>query len=182
MVTKTFFKTELSEAEKLKQLFETTLKGIREEFDEHLESINDNTNETQANYEYISNVDKKLNKLIERFDQMESWISRLTGVAIKDDEEEIRISLTEQEKKVFLILYTASEKEPVTYEKLAESLGENDFVIRGYVTNILEKGVPVSKHYVDRQVFLSLDNEFKEKQAKHNILGINQRTVKDFLS
>ncbi|MBS3132861.1 hypothetical protein J4470_01870 [Candidatus Woesearchaeota archaeon] len=180
MVAKAFFETEVSETEKLRQLFEATLKGIREEFEDHLESINDNTNETQANYEYISKVDEKLNKLIERFDQMESWISRLTGVAIKEEEEETKITLSEQEKRVFLVIYTASEKEPVTYEKLAESLGENDFIIRGYVTNMLEKGVPIRKQYLDRQVFLSLDNEFKERQAKHNILGINQKTVKEF--
>ena len=45
---------------------------------------------------------------------------------------------------------------------------------------MLEKGVPIRKQYLDRQVFLSLDNEFKERQAKHNILGINQKTVKEF--
>jgi len=180
-VTKTFFKTELSDAEKFRHLFETTIKGIREEFDDHLESINDNTNETQANYEYISKVDDKLNKITERLDQIENWMSRLTGVAIKEEDDEIRISLSEKEKKVLLILYTASENHPVTYQDIANSLNENEFLIRGYVTNILEKGVPVQKRYVDRQVFLSVNREFKEKQAKHNVLGINQTTVKEFL-
>lgn len=181
MVTNVFFKEELSETEKFKQHFETTLKGIREEFDDHLETINDNTIETQANYEYVVKVDEKLNKLTDRFDQMESWISRLTGVSIKEEEDDINIALTEPEKRVFLILYTAADTELITYEKLAESLSENQFVVRGYITNILEKGVPVRKQYVNGQVLLSLDPNFKEKQAKRNILGINQRTVKEFM-
>ena len=161
MVTKVFFKTDISETEKLRQYFETTLKGIKEEFDDHLESINDNTNESQANYEYIAKVDNKLNKITDRFDQMESWISRLTGVSIKEEEDDINISLTEMEKRVFLILYTAADTELITYEKLAENLNENQFVVRGYVTNILEKGVPLRKHYVNGQVLLSLDSKFK---------------------
>ncbi len=179
-VSKSFFQTDLSEIEKIKQEFEAALKGIKEEFDEHRESINDNTNETQANYEYLSKIDEKLNKLTERLDQVESWVSRLTGVSIKEEEEEIKITLSDKEKRVFLILYTSSQ--PVTYEQIGRSINENDFLVRGYLTNMLEKGIPIHKRYIDRQVYLSLDKGFKEKQAKQNILGINQTTVKEFLS
>lgn len=180
IVTEIFLNSGVSEREKLKQLFETTLKGIREEFDDHRETINDNTNEIQANYEYSSRIDEKLNKLLERLDNMESWMSRLTGLTVKEDDAPV-IELTEHEKKVFLILYTASEEHPVTYGQIAEYLGDNDLVVRGYVTNLLEKGIPIQKLHVDRQVYLTLDHEFREKQAKRNILGINQRTVKEFL-
>ena len=38
---------------------------IKEEFDEHLGSINENTNEIQANYEYLCNTDSKIDKLNE---------------------------------------------------------------------------------------------------------------------
>ncbi len=181
MVEKSFFDTEVSGEEKLKQFFEATLKGVREEFDDHLESINDNTNEIQANYEYISKIDERMERMENRLEQLESWMSRLTGIPIAEEEEK-RIFLTEKEKKVFLILYTASEDERITYGRIAEDLGENEFLIRGYITNILEKGVPVQKRYFERQVYLSLDRDFKEKQAKSNILGISQTTVKEFLA
>jgi len=179
-VQKEFLNIEMSEAAKIKQHFETTLKGVREEFDEHLESINDNTNEVQANYEYISKIEVKMHKLTSRLDQLESWMSRFTGIAVSE-EEDPRIDLNEKEKRVFLILYTATDTELVTYEHIAKSLGENDFLIRGYITNMLEKGIPIQKRYVERQVYLNLDTNFKEKQAKHNLLGISQTTVKEFL-
>ncbi len=181
MAEKNFFDTELSSEEKLRQLFEATLKGVREEFDDHLESINDNTNEIQANYEYISKIDERMERMEKRLSQLESWMARLTGVPIAEEEEK-RIFLTEKEKKVFLILYTASEEDRITYEKISEDLGENEFLIRGYVTNMLEKGVPVQKRYFERKVYLSLDKDFKEKQAKSNLLGISQTTVREFLA
>lgn len=176
-----FLNTHLSEVDKLRQLFDTTVKGIREEFDDHLESINDNTNEAQANYEYIAAVDDKLNRVVQRLEQLEAWMSRLTGIPLKEETELPQIELSDKEKKIFLVLYTASEKQPITYEDIALSLSENDFVIRGYITNMLEKGVPIRKHFADNKVQLSLDREFKEKQAKHNILCINQKTVQEFL-
>ncbi len=181
MDTKNFFDTEVSGEEKLKQVLDATLKGIREEFDDHLESINDNTNEIQANYEYISKIDEKLEKMKKQLDQLESWMSRMTGVSVTEEEER-RIFLTENEKRVFLILYTASEEDRITYGKMAEDLNENEFLVRGYVTNLLEKGVPIQKRYSERQVYLSLDREFREKQAKNNIVGLSQTTVKEFLA
>ena len=180
-MAKNYFNTEFSEAEKLRNIFEATLRGVREEFDEHLESINDNTTEIQANYEYITRVDEKLSRMLERLENLESWMSRLTGVPIRPDEEE-KIRLDETEQKVFLMIYTASSEKPITYEDIAQYLGENEFVIRGYVTNMLEKGIPVQKKYQDRQVFLFLAKDFRERQAKHNILGISQTTVREFFN
>ncbi len=175
---KQLFDKDNSELDKIKVTFDTTLKGIREEFDDHLESINDNTNEIQANYEYIMRLDEKLNKFNEKLEQLESWMARIAGIPIKEEEEQ-PILLDEKEKSVFLIVYTASE--PVTYSYIAKSLNENEFLVRGYVTNMLEKGVPIQKRYMDNQVFLALDKQFKERQAKENVIGISQRTVKEFL-
>ena len=175
---KTIFGNDTSELEKLKHRFETTVKGIREEFDDHLESINDNTNEIQANYEYIMRMDERLTKMSERLDQLESWMARMAGISVREEDER-PVELSEKEKSVFLIIYTASE--PVTYSQIAKALDENEFLVRGYVTNMLEKGVPVQKRYIDNQVFLALDGSFKERQAKHNLVGISQKTVKEFL-
>ena len=41
---------------------------IKQEFLEHLDSINQNTNEIQANYEYLKEFETKLEKLRERID------------------------------------------------------------------------------------------------------------------
>ncbi len=169
-----------SDIAKIKQQFDAALKGIREEFDDHLESINDNTNELQANYEYICRLDGKIDKLTERLDELQSKLSTIIPLSSYDDEPVAgRVELTEKEKEVFMILY-ASEERPLMYREIARTMNESEFLISGYITNLIEKGVPVIKKYIGQHSYLMLDKRFRDQQAKHNLLNINQTTVKQF--
>ncbi|MEK6828081.1 MAG: hypothetical protein AABX78_01910, partial [Nanoarchaeota archaeon] len=47
---------------------------IKQEFEEHLQAINENTNEISANYEYICELESKLDKLSERVDQIQMYL------------------------------------------------------------------------------------------------------------
>jgi|SRR3989344_720596 len=151
----------------------STFNAIREEFDEHRESINDNTSEIQANYEYLLRLDEKIEKLAEKIEAL--MINNKTDVAEKQAE----IKLTEQEKAVFLLIYCASEK-PVTYKEIAEVLKQSELLVSEYVTAMIEKGVPIKKRYMHNTAFLELDKGFHDMQAKHNMLGISQTTMKRF--
>jgi DNA-binding CsgD family transcriptional regulator len=165
-----------SAAESLRNALTSALQGVREEFDDHLESINDNTNEIQANYEYLGRLDAKIQNLSEKIDEMQIWISRLTGMPIREEKQK-DIKLTEAEKEVFLVMYTASNARPVTYAEIANALRESEFLIRSYITNLIEKGVPILKQYIRNATYLSLDNRFREEQAKRNVLNISQTTL-----
>ncbi|MBN2454770.1 hypothetical protein JXB11_04450 [Candidatus Woesearchaeota archaeon] len=162
--------------EKLKEDFTSALQGIREEFDDHLESINDNTNEIQANYEYLCRLDAKIDRLSDQIASMKSLLSRFTGMPAENESRK-EISLTEKEKEVFLILYTASNERPITYSDISKPLRESDFLVRSYITNLIEKGVPIRKQYLQGKTYLFLDNAFREQQAKTNLLRINQMTL-----
>ncbi len=170
-----------SEIAKVKQHLDAAFKGIREEFDEHLESINDNTNEVQANYEYICRLDTKIDRLAEKLDELTSRLSTVIPLSHYDDDEPLvpKIELTQKEKEVFLILY-ASEEKPLTYKDIARIMGDSDLLISGYITNLIEKGIPVMKKYLGHSAYLMLDRRFREMQAKNNMLAINQTTVKQF--
>lgn len=147
------------------------LNAMREELDEHRESINETTNEIQANYEYLLRLDEKIEKLNEK-------IGTLMMTRQKANEQQ-QIELTEQEKAVFLLIYCSSEK-PLSYAEIAESLDQSELLVANYVTNMIEKGIPIRKRYLNHTVFLELDKEFRDLQAKHNILRINQTTMKQF--
>ena len=175
-----FLNTGMSEVAKLRESVKDNLKGIKEEFEDHLQSINDNTSEIQATYEYAFRLEESLKKLQRRMDRIESRTYGSEEFAAMEGETST-IELNDYEKKIFLILYTASGKRPVSYGQIAQYLGEEELLIRGHVTNMLEKGLPVQKRYADACVYLSLDREFRERQAKHNVLGISQKTVKEFL-
>ncbi len=167
------------EIARVKQQLDAAFKGIREEFDEHLESINDNTNEVQANYEYMCRLDAKIEKIAERLDEMQARLSTIVPLSHYDEEPVPAIELTQKEKEVFLILY-ASEEKPLTYKDIARIMGDSDLLISGYITNLIEKGVPVIKKYMGHSAYLMLDRRFRELQAKNNMLAINQTTVKQF--
>jgi hypothetical protein len=47
-------------------------------------------------------------------------------------------------------------------------------LVMNYITNIIEKGVPVVKRYVNSEVFLNVDPRFKHIQTTENILQISE--------
>jgi len=166
---------------KLKKAFNI----IKEEFEEHLGSINENTNEIQANYEYLCNVDSKIDKLNEKIEEIQLFIKNLTSEKTIDDSKKQaynHIFLTTREKEVFLALYTmAEEKGPITYKTIARRIGLTEFMVREYITNLIEKGIPVIKKYVNQEVYLDIDQKFRHMQAKENLVDINESMAKRFV-
>lgn len=172
--------SEASAVEALRQRFDAALKGLREEFDDHRESINDNTNEIEANYELLHKLESKVDRLEAQLEQLQLSLSQLLGSSPQQQLSASPIDLDEREKEVFLILYTAADERPLTYRDVASALKESEFLVRGYITNMIEKGVPIAKRYVNDVAYVSLDSSFKDRQAKENIVRISQRTVREF--
>ena len=86
--------------------------------------------------------------------------------------------LNRREQEVFLILYTLEEiKGSVTYLDIARKLCLTEDIVASYISNIIQKGVPIIKRYIANQAHLSLNPKFKALQAKENILQIEQRTL-----
>ncbi|MBI2142938.1 hypothetical protein HYU20_01175 [Candidatus Woesearchaeota archaeon] len=164
----------------LKQRFEAALKGIREEFDDHRESINDNTNEIEANYEMLCKLDAKVDRVEGQLEHLQLSLSQFLGSQSQPLSQQ-PIELDEREKDVFLVLYTAADDKPLTYRDIATAMKESEFLVRGYITNMIEKGVPITKRYVNDVAYVSFDRHFKDRQAKENIVKLSQRTVGEFV-
>lgn len=138
--------------------------SVREELDDHLRTINENTNELQSNYEYICEIDAKIEKLSERLDEIQMM---LTG-----GPEEVSVQpLTMREREVFLVIYS---NENTTYEHIGRRVGLPESMVRHYIMNLIRKGVPVIRKLKDDQELVCLDAEFRTLQAKENIVGINE--------
>jgi len=175
-----------SKKEILRMLFlehkvKNDLKKITEELDEHLESINDNTNELQSNYEYLCQLDLKVEKLSEIAEENRLLLMELLDrTNVKIDEEKLRkVSLGTMEQAIFLLLYT--EAQPLTYKELARKLGSSESLISSYVTNLVEKGIPLAKRYVNKTVCVELENDFREEQTKKGLIKISQATIKQYI-
>ncbi|NCC71490.1 hypothetical protein EOM09_08000, partial [bacterium] len=88
-------------AERSKEIVSAHLQEIQMELDEHLDSINQNSLEIQSNYDFLEQLDKKIEKLHARIDEITQVLSR--------DKPAPRMEYTPIEKTVFTVLCSAND-------------------------------------------------------------------------
>ena len=148
--------------------------SIKGEMDEHLDSINANTSEISSNHEYSCELESKIDKLNERIEDLELQLD----AAHKKSEFRVR-TLTRKEQEVFLVLYTLEQdQKPVTYSRIGQFLGINEYMVQDHITLLIAKGIPIHKNFSDKIVYLRLDPYFRELQAKKNIANVNSLVLK----
>lgn len=160
------------EVERIRHDMQSSLHIIREDLDEHLDSINQGTDEIKQNYEYLATVESKIDKLAERIERIEILLSPKAHMTT--------IELSSREQEVFIIMYSSSEK--MTRKMLARRLGFTEEMVGGYLANIIAKGVPVLRQILDGEEHFFLDMRFREMQAKHKIVPLNEAIVKEIFS
>jgi O6-methylguanine-DNA--protein-cysteine methyltransferase len=158
---------------KLKKSF----KRVKQELDDHRESINENTNEIQTNYEYLCQIDSKIEKLSSRIDEMQYLFEKILSTR-KDQDYTIKDKLTLQEQEIFLLLYTLEEGQTLTFSELTAKTGLETSKIKSIMDNIAQKGVQIKIFSIDKLKGFSLDPDFKDYQAKNNIVEISDKLVK----
>ena len=144
---------------------------IKSEITDHLESINENTNEINTNSMYLTQLENMIHKLSERIDEIEIKVSYVTGEKIISSDEFKDIILNAKEKEIFIMLYKEN-GDLLDYKKIARSLGYTEQSVRKYISDLISKGIPVIKKYFDNNVYLVLDSDFRNLQAKQNVLKL----------
>jgi DNA-binding CsgD family transcriptional regulator len=143
-------------------------KAVKTELDDHLDATNQNTAEIQANQGLLAELEAKIDKLSERLDELELLIN--PNKAIRLD-----VKLTPREQEVFMAIYLSK---GLSESDIAKHLGFTEQMVNAYLFNLLSKGVPVRRELVDDVVVFSLDSDFKNIQAKKNVLEIDPRIAK----
>ena len=111
------------ELTRLNKMFRYEFTKIRHEFEEHLQAINENTNEIYANYEYICEIESKMDRLSERIDNIQLFLEANSGMAVAKSTHFDVKRLNRREQEVFLIIYTLEEeKGSVTYIDISENV------------------------------------------------------------
>lgn len=145
------------------------LKVFREELDEHRECINENSQELEYNFSYLREIDEKLEKLNARIDELFLLVSGKTTA----EEPKIR-PLTKTEKDVFAAIYRlGAVLSCVSYKQIAKQAGISEGMVSSYITALVEKGVPVVKKLSGGVAYVQLKPEFRELQARKNIVGLD---------
>jgi len=157
----------------------SAFKKIKSEFEEHLDAINQNTNEIQANYEYLFELESKIDKLSERLDELSVFL----GISPKGKEfnaaNNTIYTLTKSEKEIFSAIYSlGEEKEYIIFKDIVKkTLMPESFVINN-TSNLINKGIPIIKRFINNEVCLKLDPAFRYAQAKEDFLNINKPSQK----
>lgn len=142
----------------LREELRVVFSKIKEEFEDHLESINQNTIEIQSSFEYLSRLSNRVDKLEQRMSRFEM-----------DRPEEHRIEtvlLTRDEEEVFAILVeNTRRRQLLTYEDLAYKARVSKTFSAHLVASLVDKGIPVGKRFSNGSVLLEIDPGFAQRPA-----------------
>ncbi len=150
-----------------------SFKKVKQELEDHLDAINENTNEVQSIYETTCDIESKIDKLNQRIDKIELM---LRNFFIKEEKIVYKVNPLEAlEKNVFLSLYLQEEeKGTVTYDDLAKDCHVGEDKIIEIIESIMKKGIPITKKYINNVAYLKMDSDFKKQQAKENIIRLER--------
>lgn len=164
----------------LKHQLKRAFDKIKEEFNHHLESINESSNEIQANYEYVAELDARFDKFASRLEHIEIFLKKLDdSFKVAEDVQGYMIGpLSVNEKRIFTIIY--SSQKSISYAEIANALSLSESLVRSYLTNIISKGIPIIKKYVNGKPVITLDEEFKKLQKEQNIVKLSQKQLNVF--
>lgn len=138
---------------------------IKREFDDHLGAINQNTSEIQSLYDFLSELDRRIEKLNERVDELQMYVN-------PEQEEVPKIQLTLREQEVFVTLYAAGGA--VSVKDIGRRLGFTTEMVNKYVYNMISKGVPVLRSQEQGDMFIDLNPDFRTLQAKQNVVQVDE--------
>ncbi|MBS3127365.1 hypothetical protein J4228_04335 [Candidatus Woesearchaeota archaeon] len=135
---------------------------VRQALEEHLAAINENTTEIQALFDYLHDLDVKFDKISQRLDHFE----------LQQEPAKPSVAPLERlEKKVFLVLYT--EESPLSFQEIAGKAQLPVALISESISSLTSKGVPLVRSFFNDQQFVKLDPQFKEIQAKENVVNLS---------
>jgi len=180
MVLRFFNKKEELSASDVKKEVNSCINQVKEELEDHLDTINENTNEIQSNYNHMCEVEAKIDKLNQRIDEIQLLLKSVSkNKEFIADSNGFSKPLSVNEKELFLVLYT-TENVALSYKNIAEMIGLSESTVRDLVSSIIERDIPIIKEYKHGKAFIRLDKWFREKQAKENVLKIDQTTLPRF--
>lgn len=151
--------------DKLKKSFST----VKEEMEEHLQAINENSEEISAVYEHLSELDCKMDKLSTRVEQIQLMMKQMIQ---NQAQMGFKIELDFEEQKIFLALYAFGDN--LTLTDIARKTNINEIEVEKKLQLMSAKGVNILEKAISSKKYYSLETEFKNLQAKTHLVEIDR--------
>ncbi|MBI2102397.1 hypothetical protein HYT55_01040 [Candidatus Woesearchaeota archaeon] len=145
-------------------MVEKDIQKIKHALEEHLSAINENTEEIQSLFDFLNEIELKIDKVSQRLDHFQ--------LSLGQPAEKVQIApLTHIERKIFLVLYT--EETPLSQKEIIDRSGFSADFVRECISSLIKKGIPLQRSFFNEQIFVRLDPRFKELQAKENVINLS---------
>ncbi len=143
-------------------VFQEVRQQIEQQFDDHRAAINENTTEIQAVFDYLREIEGKIDALGQRVEHM---LLSEKPAAPKE------VAVTTMERDIFMALYM--EEVPLSYGEIALKCNIPVSCVPDGLTSLSAKGIPFVRTFYGEKLFVKLDPKFKELQAKENIVNLS---------
>jgi len=138
--------------------------SIKKVLEEHLASINENTTEIQTLFDFLQELEMKVDRLSQRLEH--------TQLLQGQPAQKLNVtSLNHTERKIFLTLYT--EEVPLSYQEISVKTNLPISMVPECISSLVQKGIPFQRSLFNGTFFLKLDPSFKELQAKENVVNLS---------
>lgn len=148
----------------MEEKLRNNLSLVKQTLSEHLSAINENTAELQSFFDYIQEIEQKIEKISERIDQLQLQKDLSPNKAYV-------APLNATETKIFLSIYT--EHKYLSCPDISEKSGVPLSIIREHLASLAQKGVPLVRSFVNNQTYYQIEERFKEWQAKENVINLS---------
>lgn len=148
------------------------LSQIKEAHQDHLETINENTQEIEATSDQAHEIEAKLDKLNMRMDAMHLVLKQLVF------EHRLSVQLTLHEQKLFSLL--CAHKNYLKMDYVVARLRLPELTVKELVTALMDKGIPVVRKEHGGGSFLHMDPAFSQLQQQQGIIKISPAVHQQF--
>ena len=138
---------------------------VKEEMDEHLQSINENTIEIEHQHDTIFSLEEKMEKLSMRMDTIQMMFTKLIM------QTRVSVQLSDNEQSVFALLFEFTKYIPLKYVAEKTSLSETD--LEESLPALRDQRIPVEQRTIGDKAYLKMDADFRELQMREHIVKIN---------
>ncbi len=173
---KGFFESDCSSNVSEQKLI-NSFEQVKDEFEEHLYAINENTSEIQYNYSRLYDIENKIEHVNEKIEYLTNLILEGNNRSYYDNnfssltKNSSSIDLNLREQEIFAFLYVKNE--PINISLISEKTGLRDEIIRGYIDSMQKKGVKINFN----QSEIEIDDEFKRIHTKNQIVKLSPEVL-----
>ncbi|MFH0874464.1 MAG: hypothetical protein V1859_00875 [archaeon] len=118
-----------------------------------------------------------MDKLNEKLDEVIMFMSTIQGKTVNREAFK-NICLNSREQEIFLLLY-ARNGDLIDSKEIARQLGLTQEKVEQYLSDMLVRGIPFVKKYIEGKVYYVLDYEFRNLQAKENLIKISESIARE---